>query len=70
MEDENDLVKETANFLQELCVRAEEVAAASCPAELLGCPSTSSTTPPPPSSPPPPPPTYSHACEGGGVAHS
>ncbi|XP_067112492.1 ankyrin repeat and MYND domain-containing protein 2-like [Osmerus mordax] len=59
VEDENDLVKETANFLQELCVRAEEVAAASCPAELLGCPSTSSTTPPPSSSAAAPGPTYS-----------
>ncbi|XP_077363298.1 ankyrin repeat and MYND domain-containing protein 2-like [Festucalex cinctus] len=43
-EDESDLVAETANFLQELCLRAEETAAAvgRCPAELLGCPVASS----------------------------
>ncbi|XP_056154879.1 ankyrin repeat and MYND domain-containing protein 2-like [Lampris incognitus] len=42
-DDESDLVKETANFLQELCLRAEEkvAAAGGCPAELLGFPSTS-----------------------------
>ncbi|XP_068188421.1 ankyrin repeat and MYND domain-containing protein 2-like [Antennarius striatus] len=42
-EDESDLVKETANFIQELCLRAEEkvAAAGGCPAELLACPSTS-----------------------------
>ncbi|GAA6226696.1 ankyrin repeat and MYND domain-containing protein 2-like [Lates japonicus] len=42
-DDESDLVMETANFLQELCLRAEEkvAAAGGCPAELLACPSTS-----------------------------
>ncbi|KAM6974142.1 LOW QUALITY PROTEIN: ankyrin repeat and MYND domain-containing protein 2-like [Tautogolabrus adspersus] len=41
-DDESDLVMETANFLQELCMRAEEkvAAAGGCPAELLSCPST------------------------------
>ncbi|KAM9776463.1 ankyrin repeat and MYND domain-containing protein 2-like isoform 4-T4 [Syngnathus typhle] len=41
-DDESDLVTETANFLQELCLRAEETVAAvgGCPAELLGCPSS------------------------------
>ncbi|XP_074469430.1 ankyrin repeat and MYND domain-containing protein 2-like isoform X2 [Sebastes fasciatus] len=43
-DDESNLVMETANFLQELCLRAEEqvAAAGGCPAELLVCPSTSS----------------------------
>ncbi|XP_072303186.1 ankyrin repeat and MYND domain-containing protein 2-like isoform X1 [Eucyclogobius newberryi] len=43
-EDESDLVFETANFLQELCMRAEEkvAAAGGCPLELLSRPSTSS----------------------------
>lgn len=38
---------ETANFLQELCLRAEEkvAAAGGCPAELLACPSTSAEGP-------------------------
>ncbi|XP_076013261.1 ankyrin repeat and MYND domain-containing protein 2-like [Genypterus blacodes] len=42
-DDESDLVLETANFLQELCLRAEEkvAAAGGCPAELLTCPSVS-----------------------------
>nr|XP_046274361.1 ankyrin repeat and MYND domain-containing protein 2-like isoform X2 [Scatophagus argus] len=42
-DDESDLVMETANFLQELCLRAEEkvAAAGGCPADLLACPSTS-----------------------------
>ncbi|KAG7501013.1 ankyrin repeat and MYND domain-containing protein 2-like [Solea senegalensis] len=43
-DDESDLVMETANFLQELVLRAEEkvaAAAGGCPAELLACPSTS-----------------------------
>nr|XP_057903112.1 ankyrin repeat and MYND domain-containing protein 2-like isoform X2 [Doryrhamphus excisus] len=40
-DDESDLVMETANFLQELCLRAEEkvAAAGGCPGELLVCPS-------------------------------
>ncbi|XP_034560145.1 ankyrin repeat and MYND domain-containing protein 2-like isoform X2 [Notolabrus celidotus] len=46
-DDESDLVMETANFLQELCLRAEEKvsAAGGCPAELLSCPSTSTQGP-------------------------
>ncbi|XP_069576771.1 ankyrin repeat and MYND domain-containing protein 2-like isoform X1 [Brachyistius frenatus] len=42
-DDESDLVMETANFLQELCLRAEEkvAAAGGCPAELLARPSSS-----------------------------
>ncbi|XP_059205886.1 ankyrin repeat and MYND domain-containing protein 2-like [Centropristis striata] len=46
-DDESDLVMETANFLQELCLRAEEqvAAAGGCPAELLACPSTSAEGP-------------------------
>ncbi|XP_077447535.1 ankyrin repeat and MYND domain-containing protein 2-like isoform X2 [Stigmatopora argus] len=46
-DDESDLEMETANFLQELCLRAEETVAAAggCPAELLGCPSASSQEP-------------------------
>ena len=46
-DDESDLVRETANFLQALCVRAEEqvAAAGGCTAELLGCPSTSAQGP-------------------------
>ncbi|XP_054874218.1 ankyrin repeat and MYND domain-containing protein 2-like isoform X3 [Amphiprion ocellaris] len=42
-EDESNLVTETANFLQELCLRAEEkvAAAGGCPADLLACSSTS-----------------------------
>nr|XP_061809014.1 ankyrin repeat and MYND domain-containing protein 2-like [Nerophis lumbriciformis] len=46
-DDESDLVTETANFLQELCLRAEETVAAAggCPAELLGCPSASPQEP-------------------------
>ncbi|XP_077404915.1 ankyrin repeat and MYND domain-containing protein 2-like isoform X4 [Vanacampus margaritifer] len=46
-EDESDLVMETANFLQELCLRAEETVAAvgGCPAELLSCPSALSQKP-------------------------
>ncbi|KAJ0003584.1 hypothetical protein NQD34_008682 [Periophthalmus magnuspinnatus] len=49
-EDESDLVFETANFLQELCMRAEEkvAAAGGCPLELLNRPSTSSEGPPRP----------------------
>ncbi|XP_033830768.1 ankyrin repeat and MYND domain-containing protein 2-like [Periophthalmus magnuspinnatus] len=49
-EDESDLVFETANFLQELCMRAEEkvAAAGGCPLELLSRPSTSSEGPPRP----------------------
>ncbi|XP_071356360.1 ankyrin repeat and MYND domain-containing protein 2-like isoform X2 [Trachinotus anak] len=46
-DDESNLAMETANFLQELCLRAEEkvAAAGGCPAELLACPSTSSQGP-------------------------
>ncbi|XP_054620093.1 ankyrin repeat and MYND domain-containing protein 2-like isoform X1 [Dunckerocampus dactyliophorus] len=46
-EDESDLVMETANFLQELCLRAEEkvAAAGGCPGELLVCPSAPSEDP-------------------------
>ncbi|XP_022075915.2 ankyrin repeat and MYND domain-containing protein 2-like isoform X1 [Acanthochromis polyacanthus] len=42
-EDESNLVTETANFLQELCLRAEEkvAAAGGCPADLLASSSTS-----------------------------
>ncbi|XP_041810749.1 ankyrin repeat and MYND domain-containing protein 2-like [Chelmon rostratus] len=42
-DDDSDLVMETANFLQELCLRAEEkvAAAGACPTELLACPSMS-----------------------------
>ncbi|TNM93079.1 hypothetical protein fugu_018481 [Takifugu bimaculatus] len=47
-EDESDLEMETANFLQALCLRAEEkiAAAGGCPAEQLDldCPSTSAET--------------------------
>ncbi|KAJ3609034.1 hypothetical protein NHX12_023561 [Muraenolepis orangiensis] len=45
--DESNLVRETANFLQELCMRAEEkvAVAGGCPAEPLGCPSTSAQGP-------------------------
>lgn len=44
--DDSDLEMETANFLQALCLRAEETIAAAggCPAELLDCPSTSAET--------------------------
>ncbi|CAL8295917.1 unnamed protein product [Merluccius merluccius] len=47
VDDECDLVRETVNFLQKLCMRAEEKVAAvgGCPAELLGCPSTSAQGP-------------------------
>ncbi|KAK0142351.1 Ankyrin repeat and MYND domain-containing protein 2 [Merluccius polli] len=47
VDDECDLVRETVNFLQKLCMRAEEkvAAAGGCPAELLGCPSTSAQGP-------------------------
>lgn len=46
-EDDSDLVFETANFLQELCLRADEkvAAAGGCPLELLAHPSTSSGGP-------------------------
>ncbi|XP_074543455.1 ankyrin repeat and MYND domain-containing protein 2-like isoform X2 [Halichoeres trimaculatus] len=46
-DDESDLMMETASFLQELCLRAEEkvAAAGGCPAELLSCPSTSTPGP-------------------------
>ncbi|XP_061764337.1 ankyrin repeat and MYND domain-containing protein 2-like isoform X2 [Nerophis ophidion] len=46
-DDESDLVMETANFLQELCLRAEEkvAAAGGCPGELLVCPSAPSEEP-------------------------
>ncbi|XP_068560525.1 ankyrin repeat and MYND domain-containing protein 2-like [Cebidichthys violaceus] len=46
-DDESDLVTETANFLQELCLRAEKqvAAAGGCPAELLTCSSTSAEAP-------------------------
>ncbi|KAK5854538.1 hypothetical protein PBY51_004724 [Eleginops maclovinus] len=46
-EDESDLVMETANFLQELCLRAEEqvAAAGGCPAELRAGPPTSAEGP-------------------------
>ncbi|XP_029701475.1 ankyrin repeat and MYND domain-containing protein 2-like isoform X2 [Takifugu rubripes] len=48
LEDESDLEMETANFLQALCLRAEEkiAAAGGCPAEQLDvdCPSTSAET--------------------------
>ncbi|XP_047461522.1 ankyrin repeat and MYND domain-containing protein 2-like isoform X2 [Mugil cephalus] len=46
-DDESDLVMETANFLQELCLRAEEkvAAAGGCPADLLACPSASDEGP-------------------------
>ncbi|KAM6903511.1 ankyrin repeat and MYND domain-containing protein 2-like [Lycodopsis pacificus] len=46
-DDESDLVMETANFLQELCLRAEKqvAAAGGCPAELLACSSTSAEGP-------------------------
>ncbi|XP_030003313.1 ankyrin repeat and MYND domain-containing protein 2-like [Sphaeramia orbicularis] len=45
-DDESDLVMETANFLQELCMRAEEkvAAAGGCPAELLSCPRPSTSS--------------------------
>ncbi|KAM9838396.1 ankyrin repeat and MYND domain-containing protein 2-like [Aulostomus maculatus] len=48
-DDESDLVLETANFLQELCLRAEETVAAAaggCPAELLVRPSGGAQGPP------------------------
>ncbi|XP_029299077.1 LOW QUALITY PROTEIN: ankyrin repeat and MYND domain-containing protein 2-like [Cottoperca gobio] len=46
-DDESDLVMETANFLQQLCLRAEEqvAAAGGCPAELLARPSPSAEGP-------------------------
>ncbi|KAK9526398.1 hypothetical protein VZT92_015099 [Zoarces viviparus] len=46
-DDESDLVMETANFLQELCLRAEKqvATAGGCPAELLACSSTSAEGP-------------------------
>ncbi|XP_061682254.1 ankyrin repeat and MYND domain-containing protein 2-like [Syngnathoides biaculeatus] len=46
-DDESDLVLETANFLQELCLRAEETVAAAggCPAKLLGSPPAPSHEP-------------------------
>ncbi|KAM9823761.1 ankyrin repeat and MYND domain-containing protein 2-like [Neosynchiropus ocellatus] len=47
-DDESDLVLETANFLQELVLRAEEkvtAAVGGCPAELLSYPSTSDPGP-------------------------
>lgn len=48
LEDESDLEMETANFLQALCLRAEEkiAAAGGCPAEQLDLdrPSTSAET--------------------------
>ncbi|KAK5883090.1 hypothetical protein CesoFtcFv8_019456 [Champsocephalus esox] len=46
-EDESDLVMETANFLQELCLRAEEqvAAAGGCPAELRAFPPPSAEGP-------------------------
>ncbi|XP_041665506.1 ankyrin repeat and MYND domain-containing protein 2-like [Cheilinus undulatus] len=46
-DDESDLVMETANFLQELCLRAESTVAAAggCPAEFLTHPSTSAPSP-------------------------
>ncbi|XP_034748820.1 ankyrin repeat and MYND domain-containing protein 2-like [Etheostoma cragini] len=46
-DDESDLVMETANFLQQLCLRAEEqvAAAGGCPAQLLAGPSTSAQGP-------------------------
>ncbi|XP_008330040.1 ankyrin repeat and MYND domain-containing protein 2-like [Cynoglossus semilaevis] len=46
-DDESDLMLETAHFLQELVLRAEEkvAAAGGCPAELLSCPSASSEGP-------------------------
>ncbi|KAA8586073.1 hypothetical protein FQN60_007642 [Etheostoma spectabile] len=46
-DDESDLVMETANFLQQLCLRAEEqvTAAGGCPAQLLAGPSTSAQGP-------------------------
>jgi len=41
-DDDDTLVMKTANFLQELCLRAEEqvAAAGGCPAELLARSST------------------------------
>ncbi|TDH04457.1 hypothetical protein EPR50_G00152290 [Perca flavescens] len=46
-DDESNLVMETANFLQQLCLRAEEqvAAAGGCPAQLLAGPSTSAQGP-------------------------
>ncbi|AWP04949.1 putative ankyrin repeat and MYND domain-containing protein 2-like [Scophthalmus maximus] len=46
-DDESDLMMETANFLQELCLRAEEkvAAAGGCPSELLASASTSAEGP-------------------------
>ncbi|XP_010795909.1 ankyrin repeat and MYND domain-containing protein 2-like [Notothenia coriiceps] len=46
-DDESDLVMETANFLQELCLRAEEqvAAAGGCPAELRAFPPPSAEGP-------------------------
>ncbi|XP_035039417.1 ankyrin repeat and MYND domain-containing protein 2 [Hippoglossus stenolepis] len=46
-DDESNLVMETTNFLQELCLRAEEKVAAAgcCPAELLAWTSTSADGP-------------------------
>lgn len=44
--DESELERETAAFLQALCLRAEDkMAAAGCPAELLDCPSSSGRRP-------------------------
>ena len=47
LDDESNLVMETANFLQQLCLRAEEkvAAAGGCPAELLACPTPSAEGP-------------------------
>lgn len=47
LDDDSNLMLETTNFLQELCLRAEEkvAAAGGCPVELLACPSTSTDGP-------------------------
>lgn len=50
-DEENDMVKETASFLAELCLKAEErMASSGCPGpsapDQLHCPSTSSEGPP------------------------
>uniref|UniRef100_A0A674EC44 Ankyrin repeat and MYND domain containing 2 n=1 Tax=Salmo trutta TaxID=8032 RepID=A0A674EC44_SALTR len=50
-DEENDMVKETASFLAELCLKAEErMASSGCPGpsapDQLNCPSTSSEGPP------------------------
>ncbi|XP_029975996.1 ankyrin repeat and MYND domain-containing protein 2-like [Salarias fasciatus] len=53
-EDESDLMAETAHFLQELCLRADEklAAAAGCPAELFSRPPASPQEPQEPRDPP------------------